>query len=136
MITGNGKGLAGFAIAKSRDGFAALRKARNRAGQKLMYLQLFNEHASKFRRFLVLKSQNCNNDPSFAVYHDFFTQFGKTKIFVTKKPEGYGLVCHRAIKTMCEVIGIKDLYAKVEGSTNIQHLVKAFFIGLLQQVVI
>lgn len=48
--------------------------------------------------------------------------------------EGYGLVCHRVIKCMCEAIGIKDLYAKVEGPTNVQHIVKAFFIGLLQQV--
>jgi small subunit ribosomal protein S5 len=69
-----------------------------------------------------------------SVYHDFFCQFGKTKIFVTKKPEGFGLVCHRAIKTTCEVIGIKDLYAKIEGPTNLQHIIKAFFIGLLQQV--
>jgi Ribosomal protein S5 len=71
-----------------------------------------------------------------SVFHDFFCQFGKTKIFVTKKPEGYGLVCHRAIKTACEVIGIKDLYAKVEGSTNLQHIIKAFLIGLLQQVIV
>jgi len=49
-------------------------------------------------------------------------------------PEGYGLVCHRALKTCCEVIGIKDLHAKVEGPTNLQHIIKAFFIGLLQQV--
>jgi len=71
-----------------------------------------------------------------SVFHDFFCQFGKTKIFVTKKPEGYGLVCHRAIKTACEVIGIKDLYAKVEGPTNLQHIIKAFLIGLLQQVIL
>lgn len=38
------------------------------------------------------------------VFHDFFCQFGKTKIFVQKKPEEYGLICHRAIKTICEVI--------------------------------
>lgn len=53
---------------------------------------------------------------------------------MSQKPKGYGLVCHRAIKSMCEVIGIKDLHAKIEGSTNLQHIVKAFFLGLLQQV--
>jgi len=69
------------------------------------------------------------------VLHDFYTRFGKTKIFVQKKPEGYGLVCHRAIKTVCEVIGIRDLYAKVEGSTkNVQHVTKAFLVGLIRQV--
>lgn len=68
------------------------------------------------------------------MYHDFFSQFGATKLFVTKKPEGFGLICHRAIKCACEVIGIKDLYVKVEGSVNYQHIIKAFLIGLLRQV--
>ncbi|XP_065353591.1 small ribosomal subunit protein uS5m [Cloeon dipterum] len=111
-VTGNGKGLAGFALAKSVDGRSALKRAKNRAGQKLMYFELYNNHT---------------------VMHDFFAQFGRTKIFASQKPEGFGLVCHRAIKTICEVIGITDLYAKVEGSTNLQNIVKAFFIGLLKQ---
>ena len=68
------------------------------------------------------------------VFHDFFCQFGRTKVFVTKKPEGYGLYCHRAIQCACEVIGIKDLYVKVEGAINYQHIIKAFLIGLLKQV--
>ena len=44
-------------------------------------------------------------------------------------------MCHRAIKTMCELIGIKDLYAKIEGSTNVQCIVKGFILGLLRQVI-
>ncbi|XP_035210271.1 putative 28S ribosomal protein S5, mitochondrial, partial [Stegodyphus dumicola] len=47
---------------------------------------------------------------------------------------GFGLVCHRVIKAICEVLGIKDLYAKVEGAVkNSQCLTKAFFIGLMTQ---
>lgn len=112
-VTGNKNGLAGFALGKAADGRAALRRAKNRAGQKLMFIERYNNHT---------------------VYHDFFTQFCNTRIFVEKRPEGYGLVCHRAIKTICEIIGIKDLHAKVEGSTNLQNVVKAFFLGLLKQV--
>jgi len=49
--------------------------------------------------------------------------------------EGYGLVCHRAIKACCETIGIKNMYAKVEGAKNVKHTIKSFFTGsLLQQV--
>lgn len=66
--------------------------------------------------------------------HDFFTQFGKTKIYVEQKHQGYGLRCHRVIKTCCEALGIRDMYAKVEGAINVPHIVKAFFIGLLKQV--
>lgn len=68
------------------------------------------------------------------VLHDFYSQFGKTKLFVKKMPEGYGLVCHRVLRTICQVIGIKDLYAKVEGSINVQNLTKAFIMGLMGQV--
>lgn len=71
------------------------------------------------------------------VLHDFFTQFGSTKIFVEKKPEGYSLVCHRAIREICKAVGIKDIYAKVEGTTkNVQHVTKAFLVGLLNQVLL
>lgn len=111
-VTGNGNGLAGFATAKASEARTALRKSKNRAGQKLMRIEL------------------CDNR---TVFHDFHCAFGKTKIFVSKKPEGYGLVCHRAIQTICKVIGIRDIHAKIEGSTNLQHIVKAFFIGILKQ---
>uniref|UniRef100_A0A182TS38 Small ribosomal subunit protein uS5m n=1 Tax=Anopheles melas TaxID=34690 RepID=A0A182TS38_9DIPT len=112
VVTGNGNGLAGFGFGKAIEGRAALRQAKNRAGQKLMHFELCNGHT---------------------VFHDFHCQFGATKLFVERKPEGYGLKCHRAIRTVCEVLGIKDLRAKCEGSTNVQHVVKAFFIGLLKQ---
>lgn len=111
-VTGNKNGLAGFSTSKAPEVRTALRKSKNRAGQKLISIDLYENRT---------------------VNHDFFTAFGKTKIFVFKKPEGYGLVCHRAIQTICKAIGIKDLYAKIEGSTNLQHVVKAFFIGLMRQ---
>ncbi|XP_057657034.1 28S ribosomal protein S5, mitochondrial [Diorhabda carinulata] len=112
VVTGNGKGLAGFALTKGAEAKTALRKAKNRAAQKLMHIKLYRNHT---------------------VCHDFFTQFGTTKIYVWQKPEGHGLICHRAIKTICEVVGIKNLHAKVEGSTNVGKIMKAFFLGLIKQ---
>ncbi|XP_063705613.1 small ribosomal subunit protein uS5m [Culicoides brevitarsis] len=112
VVTGNKNGLAGFAQGKSNDPRAAMRKAKNRAGQHLIHFELYNGHT---------------------IIHDFFAQFSKTKIFAKRMHEGYGLVCHRAIKVCCELLGIKDLHAKVEGSTCVHHVVKAFFIGILQQ---
>ncbi|XP_049306068.1 28S ribosomal protein S5, mitochondrial [Bactrocera dorsalis] len=111
-ITGNKKGLAGFAVAKAPEVRTALRKSKNRAAQKVIKIELCDNHT---------------------VFHDFSCAFGKTRIFVQRKPEGYGLICHRAIETICKVIGIRNLHAKIEGSTNLQHIVKALFLGLLQQ---
>lgn len=112
VVTGNGNGVAGFAMGKSTDPKAAIRKAKNRAAQKLIHIQVCDGHT---------------------VFHDYFCQFGFTKIYVTKKPKGYGLRTHRVIKTCCELLGIKDLHARIEGATGVQNIVKAFFLGLLQQ---
>lgn len=148
VVTGNGNGLAGFSMAKAPMSKAALAKAKNRAGQRLMYIPRYKEHTGKREIKSYIHKITKNNlhlslltfkiyykfVTIFSVLHDFYTQFGNTKIFVTKMHEGYGLVCHRVIKCICEAIGIKDMHAKVEGSKKVQHIVKAFFIGLLRQV--
>ncbi|XP_043792719.1 28S ribosomal protein S5, mitochondrial isoform X1 [Apis laboriosa] len=112
VITGNKKGLAGFIMLNGNEFKSTINAAKNKAAQRLIYIERYNDHT---------------------VLHDFFTQFGRTKIFVEQKPKGYGLKCHRVIRTCCEALGITDLYAKVEGSKNVAYIVKAFFIGLLQQ---
>ncbi|XP_044264182.1 28S ribosomal protein S5, mitochondrial [Tribolium madens] len=112
VVTGNKNGLVGFANGKGIEPRTAMRKAKNRSAQKLVHIKIFRNHT---------------------VFHDFFTQFGATKIYVWQKPEGYGLECHRAIKTICEVVGINDLHAKVEGSTNVTFVMKAFLLGLVRQ---
>ncbi|XP_015171965.1 PREDICTED: 28S ribosomal protein S5, mitochondrial [Polistes dominula] len=112
VVTGNGNGLAGYAVAKAKETKHALAVAKRRAGNKVVFLNRYNNHT---------------------VVHDFYTQCGRTKIFVHKMYEGYGLVCHRAIKCCCEAIGIKDIYAKVEGAINYQNIIRAFFEGLLRQ---
>jgi len=46
-FTGNGMGLCGFAYAKSAEGRAALKKSRNRAGQKLLWVERYNDHTGQ-----------------------------------------------------------------------------------------
>ncbi|KAG7228492.1 hypothetical protein INR49_007665, partial [Caranx melampygus] len=45
----------------------------------------------------------------------------------------YGLHCHRAVITLCKLIGIKDMYCKVEGSINYLNITRALFTGLANQ---
>ncbi|CAB4064187.1 RP-S5 [Lepeophtheirus salmonis] len=115
VVTGNKDGLAGFALYKIpalNKSVNAVQRAVDKAGKKLTYIPRYEDRT---------------------VYHDFFTRFGATKIFVKQKPPGHGIKSQRIIKAICEVVGIKDLYAKIEGSINPQHIVKAFFIGLIRQ---
>ncbi|XP_014010449.2 28S ribosomal protein S5, mitochondrial-like [Salmo salar] len=46
---------------------------------------------------------------------------------------GYGLHCHRAVITICKLIGVEDMYAKVEGSVNLLNITRALFTGLANQ---
>uniref|UniRef100_A0A4W5LWN5 Small ribosomal subunit protein uS5 C-terminal domain-containing protein n=1 Tax=Hucho hucho TaxID=62062 RepID=A0A4W5LWN5_9TELE len=46
---------------------------------------------------------------------------------------GYGLHCHRAVITICKLIGVEDMYSKVEGSVNLLNITRALFTGLANQ---
>lgn len=112
-VTGNGNGLVGYAVAKSKDMRTALSNARNKSGQRLFRVELDNNHT---------------------VLHDFYSRFGSTKVFVEKKPPGYGLSAHRCIRSICSVVGITDIRVKVEGKgRNYLALTRAFLLGLINQ---
>lgn len=112
-VTGNGNGLVGYGYSKSDDLRATIKNAKNKAGQRLFMVELENNHT---------------------ILHDFYSRFGSSKVFVEKRPPGYGLVAHRCIRSICSVIGITDLYCKVEGSErNYLNLTRAFLLGLINQ---
>ncbi|XP_017287982.1 28S ribosomal protein S5, mitochondrial [Kryptolebias marmoratus] len=112
VAVGNGNGAAGFALGKAADRFTALRKAKNRAIHYLYYIERYNNHT---------------------VFHDFESRFKRTTLRIKKQNEGYGLRCHRAVITLCKLVGIKDMYCKIEGSTNLLNITRAFFTGLTGQ---
>ena len=47
---------------------------------------------------------------------------------------GYGLRCHRVLKSLCQLAGIKDLHVKIEGSGNVRKAVYAFMEAFQEQV--
>ncbi|KAJ6217809.1 hypothetical protein RDWZM_008966 [Blomia tropicalis] len=112
-VTGNGNGLVGYGVAKSKDVRTAINNSKNKAGQRLFRVELENNHT---------------------VLHDFYSRFGGTKVFVEKKPPGYGLSAHRCIRSICNVLGITDIKCTVEGSErNYLNLTRAFLLGLINQ---
>lgn len=113
VVTGNKNGIVGYGLGKASSASAALRLAKSNASKKLLHVDLFDNRT---------------------LFHNFYQEFYYTKIFAEKVPEGYGLRCHRIIKTICELVGIKDIYAKIEGSTNPMNVAKAFIYGLIKQV--
>ena len=66
----------------------------NRAGRRVVFIDRYEDRT---------------------VYHDFFSQFGSSRLFVQQKPPGYGLSAHRLIIAACELVGIKDIRVTIEG---------------------
>ncbi|XP_037591210.1 28S ribosomal protein S5, mitochondrial isoform X2 [Cebus imitator] len=112
VAVGNGRGAAGFALGKAADRLDAFRKAKNRAVHYLHYIERYEDHT---------------------IFHDISLRYRRTHIKMKKQPKGYGLRCHRAIITICRLIGIKDMYAKVSGSLNMLNLTRGLFRGLSRQ---
>lgn len=54
VVTGNKNGSAGIALGKAVESKAALRKAKNRAGQKMLYIEIFNNHTGMFKYFMYI----------------------------------------------------------------------------------
>jgi small subunit ribosomal protein S5 len=86
--------------------------AKSHASQRLLYINRYEDRT---------------------LFHNFYEEYYYTKVFAEKKASGYGLVCHRVIKKICDLAGIKDVYAKVEGSQNPRNVAKAFIGGLINQ---
>jgi hypothetical protein len=54
VVTGNKNGSTGISLGKAVESKAALRKAKNRAGQKLMYIEICNNHTGMFKYFMCI----------------------------------------------------------------------------------
>uniref|UniRef100_A0A0K0F9V6 Small ribosomal subunit protein uS5m n=1 Tax=Strongyloides venezuelensis TaxID=75913 RepID=A0A0K0F9V6_STRVS len=115
VFIGNGKGLAGYAVGKApiHQRHSSIINGMKIASRKLFYVELLENRT---------------------IYQDFYAECRNTKVFAQRRPPGSGLVCHPRLKKICEAIGIKDIYVKVEGSTkNYLALTHAFVTGLLNQ---
>jgi len=118
VVTGNGKGLAGFAEAKSSSIMKAQIKAKNKAILRLQYVKMYEDHT---------------------IFHKIYSKFHASHLFIEPRPEGHGIRAtpmhaNRVIATICKALGLKDLWVVVEHSLeNTQAITKAFFRALRAQ---
>lgn len=112
VVAGNKNGLAGFGVGRGKSALSAITEAKNRAVNYLYHFERCDNHT---------------------IFHDMETKYHCTKINFFRKPRGFGLRCHRAIKEIAILIGIEDMRCKVYGETNPISLVRAVFQGLLSQ---
>ncbi|XP_068683612.1 small ribosomal subunit protein uS5m-like isoform X1 [Montipora foliosa] len=112
VVVGNKNGVAGFGVGRGQTPLSAMRQARNKAANYLYFVERCDGHT---------------------IYHDLETRYKKTKINFYRKPPGYGLRSHRAIREIAVLLGITDMHCRVRGPTTPLSLIRAAFQGLLSQ---
>ncbi|KAI9282742.1 ribosomal protein S5, C-terminal domain-containing protein [Sporodiniella umbellata] len=109
VVVGNGKGLAGYGEGKDEEATRAIRKATNRAIKNLRYFNRYDERTLSM---------------------DLTHKFHATTLEVRARPPGFGIRTNHYVHEICKCIGIKDISAKVRGSTTPMNVIKATFEAL------
>ncbi|KAI0631212.1 hypothetical protein C8Q77DRAFT_1062100 [Trametes polyzona] len=104
IVVGNGRGLLGLGEGKGLDYMSAVSKAFPQAVRNMDYIERFEDRT---------------------IWTEMETKFGATRIILRPRPVGFGLATNPIIHEVFKVAGIKDASAKVWGSRNPYHVMKA-----------
>lgn len=102
-VVGDGNGRIGIGRGKAREVPVAIQKAL--------------ESARKNMRQVVLKSGTLHSQVT--------GKHGATKVFMKPASEGTGIIAGGAMRAVFEVLGVKNILAKIIGSTNPINVVRA-----------
>lgn len=109
-VVGDGNGRVGVGSGKAREVPVAIQKAMENARRNMIYVEL-------------------NGD---TLFHEVNEKLNATKIFMKPAAEGTGIIAGAAMRAVFEAVGIKNVLAKVMGSTNPINVVKATLHALQQ----
>jgi len=111
VIVGNGNGMVGLGIGKANEVASAIRKAVEDGKKNLIKIPIFGG----------------------TIPHDVEGKFSASSIVVKAAPKGKGVIAGGAVRTVLEMVGIKNIVAKSIGSSNPINVVRAT-ISALQQL--
>jgi small subunit ribosomal protein S5 len=109
-VVGDGNGRVGFGRGKSREVPTAIQKAMEQAKRNMIDVQL---------------------DGSTLQYPVKAVHSG-SRIYMQPASEGTGIIAGGAMRAVLEMVGVKNVLAKCDGSTNPVNVVRATFNGLAQ----
>ena len=112
MLVGDMKGKIGYGTGKAKEVPEAVRKATENAKNRMIRVHL------KENRTL---------------YHDIVGRFGAGKVILRSAAPGTGIIAGGPIRSICEVLGIKDIVAKSLGTGNPHNVIRACLKALKQQ---
>lgn len=109
VVVGDGKHRVGIGLGKAREVPVAIQKAMEQGRRNMVTIELRND----------------------SLYHEVKASHGASTIFMKPAPEGTGIIAGAAMRAVFNVIGVKNVLAKVmEGSGNPINVVRATIKGL------
>lgn len=106
VVVGDGKGRVGYGTGKAREVPEAIRKATE-SGKRNM------------RRVPLREGRT--------LHHDTVGRFGAAKVLLRSAPPGTGIIAGGPMRAVFEALGIQDVVAKSNGTSNPNNMVKATF---------
>ncbi|KAJ3211407.1 28S ribosomal protein S5, mitochondrial [Entophlyctis luteolus] len=112
VVVGNGNGIGGYGEGRANDVGGAVAKATAVAIKNMTPIPRFQQRT---------------------VFGDIVHRFQSVTLEIKTAPPGFGIVANNNIHEICRCVGIRDMAAKVRGSTNPINVIKASFEALKLQ---
>jgi len=110
VVVGDGNGVVGHGLGKSKDVASAIAKAIEDAKKNLVRIPILDG----------------------TLPHEQKGKYGGAKVFIKPASNGTGVIAGGAVRAVLESVGIHDVLSKSQGSSNPHNVVKATFDALLQ----
>lgn len=103
VVVGDGNGKVGFGRGKAKEVPAAIQKAMENARRNMVFIPLADA----------------------TLHHEISWKFGASRVFMKPARPGTGVIAGGAMRAVFEVLGIQDVLAKSNGSSNPCNVVRA-----------
>ena len=112
VVVGDQKGRVGFGKGKAREVPEAIRKATDEAKKNMIRVPLREGRT---------------------LHHDGKGRHGAGKVMLRAAPPGTGVIAGGPMRAVLDVLGVQDVVAKSQGTSNPYNMVRATFDALKRQ---